>query len=194
MKRIWTVLALLPVALGGCGAATPSSFLPLGRPTDAGAGSALVGDPSPERGGTVRTSQEAVGGNATPHVLGSSSPQAALRRYALAYTNWSASMLHDRERELISLSVGSARSAAALTAASASRTHELVAFDVSNHGVVLTIGPGQGPTRGHWVIVTLEQTTGAGPYAGIPASPHVIVATALRRAQGWVVAEWSPQS
>lgn len=65
--------------------------------------------------------------------------------------------------------MGAARLAAEQTAASRSVTAALVASHVRNHGVVLSIAPGQGIARGQWIIVTQEQTTGSGPYAGLTA-------------------------
>jgi len=98
------------------------------------------------------------------------------------------------ERHLASLAVGAARLAAEQTAASQSAAAQLAANHVQDKGVVLAITPGLGPARGQWVIVTQEQTTGTGPYAGLPSSPHVTLARAARLGRGWVVSEWSPRS
>jgi hypothetical protein len=122
------------------------------------------------------------------------SPRAALRRYALAYTNWRAGELPVRERELVKLGVGPARLAAEQTAASASAIASLTASHVENQGVVLTIAPGEGAAGGQWIVVTQEQTSGTGAYAGLPPAPHVTVARVTRVGQGWAVSEWSPRS
>jgi hypothetical protein len=94
-------------------------------------------------------------------------PQGALRRYALAYVNWDAATLVAHERQLAALAIGPARLAALQTAAglgaggSALATHR-----VRNTGTVLAIAPGEGAASGRWVVVTQEQTSGTGAYAG----------------------------
>jgi hypothetical protein len=122
------------------------------------------------------------------------SPRAALRRYALAYTNWRAGDLAAHERELIALAIGAARLAAQQTAASRSATVSLATNRVENKGVILAIAPGEGPAGGQWVIVTQEQTTGTGAYAGLPPAPHVTLARVARVGQGWAVSQWRPKS
>jgi hypothetical protein len=117
-----------------------------------------------------------------------------LGRYALAYTNWQASRLRVHERKLSSLAVGEARLAAQQIAASQSGTASLVANHVQNKGAVLAIAAGRGPARGQWVVVTQEQTTGTGSYAGLPSSPHVTSARVTRIGRGWAVSEWKPSS
>jgi hypothetical protein len=193
-------LLLLPVllAIGGCGAnARSASAPPLGRPIAVGAppvgqAPAPVGDPVPERGGTVPAGL--AGGEDTPAAgASSSSPEAALRRYALAYTNWQAATLVAHERRLAALAVGPARLAALQTAAALGGAGELVVHQVQNTGAVLSIAPGQGAARGRWVVVTQEQTTGTGAYAGLPSSLHVTLARVVRLKGGWVVDEWAPQ-
>ncbi len=130
--------------------------------------------------------------NAPSPGSGGPTPQAALRRYALVYTNWQASTLGAHERRLASLGVGAARLAALQTAASASGAVSLVADHVQNRGVVLAVAPGQGPGHGQWVVVTQEQTTGTGAYAGLPASTHVTLGRVTHVSDEWVVSEWSP--
>jgi hypothetical protein len=150
-------------------------------------------DPLPERDGTVPKSQ--VAKENTP-ATGSTapSPQAALRRYALTYTNWQATSLPGHERQIASLAVGSARLAAEQTAASQSAAAQLASNHVQNKGVVLAIAPGEGPAHGQWVVVTHEQTTGTGPYAGLPPTPHVTLARTERLRRSWAVSEWLPQN
>jgi hypothetical protein len=118
----------------------------------------------------------------------------ALTRYALAYTNWRASQLPARERELAALSIGAARLSASQTAAAQSGAATLAADRVANAGQVVAVAPGEGPDRGQWVIVTEEQTTGSGPYAGLPAGPHVTLARVVHLPGGWTVSTWSPIS
>ena len=91
------------------------------------------------------------------------------------------------------LAVGPARLAALQTAAGLSGAGELIAHQVQNTGAVMTIAPGQGAALGRWVVVTLEQTTGTGAYAGLPSSLHVTLARVVPAGGGWVVDEWAPQ-
>jgi hypothetical protein len=189
--------ALLPA--GGCGAGARSARRsPLGRPIAAGAPAvgqapAPVGDPVPERGGTVPAGL--AGGEDAPAAGAiSSSPEAALRRYALAYTNWQAAGVVAHEHQLAALAVGPARLAALQTAASLRGGGGLVAHQVQNTGAVLAIAPGQGAARGRWVVVTQEQTTGTGAYAGLPSSLHVTLARVVPAGGGWVVWGWWPGS
>lgn len=44
------------------------------------------------------------------------------------------------------------------------------------------------------MIVTREQTTGQGGYAGLPATTHVIYAQLSNSTAGWVVSQWLAQS
>ena len=197
MKRTAIALALALLGLAGCAGSTPSSP-PLGRsfaapPVRASAAPTPAGDPFPERDGIVPVLQGAEE-NAPSSGSLASSPQAALERYALVYTNWRASTLGRHELQLAALAVGPARLAAEQTAASASAATALTADHVRNTGVVLGIAPGQGPARGRWIVVTEERTTGTGPYAGLPPLTHVTVARVQQQGQRWVVSEWAPKS
>jgi hypothetical protein len=122
------------------------------------------------------------------------SPQAALDRYALSYTNWQAASLPSHERQLTALVVGAARLAAEQTAASQSAVTALAADHVQNSGVLLAIAAGQGPAHGQWIVVTDEHTTGTGPYSGLPPSMHVTLARVQQRSRGWIVSEWTPET
>jgi hypothetical protein len=198
MTRARAILLLAFIGLGGCGAATVSTSPPLGRsldvePAPVSPAPVSSSDPPAERGGTLPQSQAAAEKQPIPGSL-APSPQAALSRYALAYTNWQATSLPGHERQLASLAVGAARLAAEQTAASESDAAALAADHVQNKGVVLAIAPGQGPAHGQWVVVTQEQTTGTGPYAGLPPAPHVTLAQTAHVGSGWAVSEWSPRS
>ena len=199
MTRRWTALLLPLVVLGACGGRpTRSTSLPLGRSlgvehTRAGQAPAPTGDPSEERNGMVPQAQAESELKPSPGSL-ARSPEAALIRYARAYTNWQASRLGSHERELASLAVGSARLTAEQTAASQSIVATLAANHVKNEGTVLAIAPGLGTARGQWIVVTYEQTTGTGPYAGLPALAHVTFARAAHVGRGWVVSQWRPTS
>jgi len=197
MKRPTAMLALALLGLTGCARSTPSSP-PLGRPftappVRASAAPTPAGDPLPERDGTVSDQQGAEENTPVPGSL-ASSPQAALLRYALVYTNWRAASLGRHELQLAALAVGPARLAAEQTAASASAAAALAADHVRNTGVVLGIAHGQGPARGSWIVVTEERTTGGGPYAGLPQSAHVTIARVQQWGQGWGVSEWTPET
>jgi hypothetical protein len=194
MTRRWIALLIVPVSLSGCGGHPASgSSSPLGRTLDAEAAStsdtpAPGGDPPAERDGTVPAGQAAKQNTLTAGAL-ARSPRAALERYALACTNWHASGLSAHERQIAALAVGAARLAPEQTATSQSAAAELAADHVQNKGVVLAITPGHGPARGQWVVVTQEQTIGTGPYAGLPAAPHVTLARVTRLERGFAVSD-----
>ncbi|MGA2321557.1 MAG: hypothetical protein ABSG95_12585 [Solirubrobacteraceae bacterium] len=193
------MLLLALVDLSGCnGRSTASTSPPLGRSlgaesTVASQAPAPAGDPPEERNGTVPNGRGVAQNEPKPSAIAPSA-QAALTRYALAYTNWQATSLVAHERELASLAIGAARLAAEQTAASHSAATQLGANHVENKGVVLAIGAGQGPAHGEWVVVTQEQTSGTGPFAGLPPAPHVTLARTARVGSGWAVSEWSPQT
>jgi hypothetical protein len=199
MRRPRSALLLLLVSMAGCGGgSTATSSTPLGRSLGAGdepisRAPAPTGDPAGERNGTVAPGQATAENRPAPRSL-APSPRAALLRYALIYINWRASSLPARERELASLAIGEARLAAQQIAGSRSGAAELAADHVQNNGVVLAITPGQGPAHGRWVVVTEEKTVGAGPYAGLPWSPHVTLAWTAHLGTGWAVSEWTPRS
>jgi hypothetical protein len=194
--------AALAFALSGCGAADPSSA-PLGRALDApraavaGSPTAAVatpaGDPPHERGGHVPSAAAATEDRPASAGL-ARSPIAALTRYSLRYTNWRASQLAEREHQLASMSVGAARLSAEQTAAGGSDAVALAAHNVANAGQVVAVAPGEGRDRGQWVIVTWERTTGSGPYAALPAGPHVTLARVARVDGRWAVSAWDPVS
>lgn len=98
------------------------------------------------------------------------------------------------ERRLASLAIGAARLTAEQLAASNSVTAELAVNHVQNKGVVLAITPGQGSARRQWIVVTEEQATGTGPYAGLPPTLHVTLAHTERLGRGWVISSWTPRT
>jgi len=193
----------LALALAGCGSPRVEST-PLGRPLAGPAAppsaqssrrpvATAVGDPPNERGGHITAAAAAAQGRPTRAGL-ARSPTVALTRYALAYTNWRAAELPVRERRLAALSVGTARVSAEQTAAGESGAATLAAHDVANVGQVVAVAPGEGADRGQWVVVTEERTTGTGPYAGLPAGPHVTLARVVHVTGGWAVSAWDPIS
>jgi hypothetical protein len=120
-------------------------------------------------------------------------PQVALERYARVYVNWTADRVAGVQRELATLSAGQARAQALQAAASYTRDQTLTQSNVANSGHLVAITPSV-PTPGQWVLVTSEQTSGTGEYAGLPSTLHVIYAQVTRTPSGWVVSEWAPQN
>jgi hypothetical protein len=64
---------------------------------------------------------------------------------------------------------------------------------VANSGHVVAITSSI-TTPGQWVLVTSEQTTGKGDYAGLPPTLHITYAQVTRASSGWIVSEWAPQN
>lgn len=188
-------LALLAIAVGGCGITNPYSQTTTAAtaPQTAAALSATVSnaDPVPERGGTIPAADQRQG---LARNAAAATPQAALTRYANLYINWTAQTLAANQRRLAGLSTGQAHAQALQAAASAGNDSTLLASHVQNHGTVLSIAPGQGPIAGSWVIVTQEKTLGQGDYTGLPATPHVTFAQVTHSTAGWIVSQWAPQT
>jgi phage-related minor tail protein len=199
-RRRATATALLGLALAGCGGSIRVTA-PLGRsiaaaptrPAPVAPTRAPVGDPPAERGGTIPAGAQAAEGSVSRAGV-ANSPQLALRRYALAYVNWHASRLEEREHQLVAMSIGAAKQTAQQTAAARSGVAALIASHVANSGQVVAIAPGEGPDAGQWVIVTEEHTTGTGGYAGLPPAPHLTLAQVSHLDGGWVVSAWNPAS
>lgn len=198
--RAIAMTAMVALALAGCGG-SPRDSAPLGRSIAAGPQPALpidptpapTGDPSSEQGGTIPATAKATEDSVSRAGV-ASSPQLALRRYALAYINWRASDLQTREHQLAAISVGPAKLTAQLEAAEHSGADALNADRVVNTGKVVAIAAGEGPDRDQWVIVTLEHTTGTRAYAGLPPGMHVTFAEVRHVDGGWVVSAWDPAS
>ena len=160
-------LLLLALVVAGCGSAHRSASPLLGRSIT----------PSHERAPVAETPAPA---GDPPSERGGT-----IRR---------AAQLPARERELAALSIGTARLTALQTATAGSGAGALVASDVANSGQVIAVTPGEGAAAGQWVVVTQEQTTGRGAYAGLPPGPHVTLARVTRESRGWVVSAWDPAS
>jgi len=179
--------AAVTTSLGRSIAAGPPRPVPV-APTPA-----PVGDPPGERGGKIPAAASVAEDTVIPAGV-AKSPRLVLRRYALVYVNWRAADLRQREHQLVAMSIGAAKLVAEQTAAAQSGTAALIADGVANSGQVVGIAPGEGPDVGQWVIVTLEHTTGTGPYAGLPTTPHVTFARLRHVETGWVVSAWNPAS
>jgi len=198
-------LALLALALAGCGITDPyqtraqkTSSAVSAKSSTAGSTSsttaaAEAGDPPSERGGTIPPAAQAAQ-NQVAGAAPAATPQAALGRYASLYVNWTAANVVAGQRQLAAISLGQARGQALQAAASAARDPELTHSQVANHGQLIALTPGQGAAGAEWVLVTREQTTGQGQYTGLPATLHVIYAQLTHTGNGWVVTRWEPQN
>ena len=187
------------VALAGCGltdpytAKQPSSSVPNSTsPSTTQSTTATNADPVPERGGTIlpgarMTQSQLATGAAQP------TPQSALEQYARLYVNWSARTVAADQRELAAISVDQARAQAQQAATSYAHDQTLQQSDVASSGHLVAITSSI-TTPGQWVLVTSEQTTGKGDYAGLPPTLHVTYAQVTRTSSGWVVSEWAPQN
>jgi hypothetical protein len=187
------------VALAGCGltdpytSTQPSSSVPNSTSTSTMPSAATTNaDPAPERGGTIP-----VGVGAAQRRLatgaGELSPQSALERYARLYVNWSAPTVAVDQRRLAAISVDQARAQALQAAARYAQDETLKQSGVANSGHVVAITSSL-TTPGRWVLVTSEQTTGRGDYAGLPPTLHVTYAQVTHTSSGWIVSEWAPQN
>jgi hypothetical protein len=185
------------VVLAGCGITDP--YIPSRRTSSAATAattprrSQTATDPSEPRPGTPRTT--ATRGVTTGGAKsGARTARQALELYTRLYVNWTSKTIGQRQRELAALSQGTARANALQAAASYSHDQTLTNSRVANSGTVISIGPGDGPERDGWVIVTSERTSGQGDYTGLPATAHVTYAHVIHTPQGWVISQWSPQS
>jgi hypothetical protein len=194
-------LAIITTALAGCGLSDPYTSQQQAsspKPTPAVATTTSTtahvanDDPAPERGGTIPTgAQESQNTPAT--AAGRPTPEGALERYANIYINWTSTTLGRVEDELAAISVTQARAQALQAAAAYGHDSTLQRSRVANSGAVIAIAPGQGPEAGSWVIVTREDTSGVGDYAGLPPTNHITYAQVQHTKGGWVVSSWSPQ-
>ena len=117
---------------------------------------------------------------------GGASPTAvlAVRSFATAYINWTASSVRDDLLRLAARSVGEARSAMTLAAAQTAGDYELHRSGIANSGTVEAIAALAGRPW-QYVVVTRESTTAANSnaYAGLRAAwPPVLWRIARRRA------------
>ncbi len=119
----------------------------------------------------------------------------AVREFATAYINWTAQTVADEMQTLAGESVGQARSAMQLAAASTANDYELQRGGIANSGTVEAIAP----LLGHldeYVVVTREATTATNTtaYAGLLPAWHVAIATVTRvQSGGWALSGWQPE-
>ncbi len=126
---------------------------------------------------------------------GQPSGPAAVRAFALAYINWTASTVTDDMRSLAARSVGQARSAAQLAAAETASDYELRQGGIANSGAVEAVAPLPGASK-RYVVVTRESTTATNTtaYQGLYPAWHVTVASVTEPQPGlWVVSGWQPE-
>lgn len=185
-RSCWLLAALTAWLLAGCGlsdpyyTATTTTTRTAGRTTTS---TIATG----ERDGPTSAPPAKAPAGATQ-----ATPAAALSRYARLYVNWSWQTVTAEARRLAALSIGQAHAQAL---AAAAQPNELLArYAVHNQGQVVAIARGEGPERGRWAVITNEQTSGDGPYQGLPATSHVTWATVQREGGRWVVAGWYPGS
>jgi hypothetical protein len=125
-----------------------------------------------------------------------SSPTRMIQAFANTYINWDAQTVTTHLRALAAASVGQARSAMELGAATAAHDYELQRGGVANSGSVEAVVALQGSAN-RYVVVTREQTTATDStaYQGLRPAWHVTVATVTQLAPGaWVVSGWQPES
>jgi hypothetical protein len=120
----------------------------------------------------------------------------AIRRFATAYINWTATTAAADERALAAQSIGQARSTMVLAAAQTAQDYELRRGGIANRGTVEAIAPLLG-TRNRYVVVTRELTTATNTsaYQGLRPAWHLAIATVTQLSSGrWVVSGWQPES
>jgi hypothetical protein len=182
MTAVRALALMAVVAVCGCGISDPyTEQARTARPAAPGRSDAVTrgghdGPPAP----SARVAARA----------GAPTPQAALARYGAMYVNWTAGTLAGVERRLAAISTGQAHAQALAEAGAPPRS--VSTYAVSNSGQVVAIAPGRGPRRGEWAVITDEQTSGDGPYQGLPATSHATWATVRRHRTGWVVSGWYP--
>jgi hypothetical protein len=124
------------------------------------------------------------------------SPVAAIRAFATAYINWTASSVSEQLSALAAQSIGQARSAMQLAAAQTQGDYELQRGGIANSGTVEAVAPLSG-RGGRYVVVTLESTTATNTtaYQGLQPAWHLTVATVtLLRGRQWVLSGWQPEN
>ncbi len=120
----------------------------------------------------------------------------AIDAFATAYINWSASTVASDMRALAAASVGQARSAMELAAASTAQDYELRRGGIANSGRVEAVAALIG-SNDQYVVVTRELTsaTNTTAYQGLRPAWHVTLATVAEvRAGEWVLSGWQPES
>jgi hypothetical protein len=220
--RLGVVVAVAAVALLGCSGLAPprSSTAISGAATSATATSATATSGAATSGAATfaRATSAAATSAATvtarvaeaekthEYVSGPSARQRAdrssassvraIEAFATAYINWRASTVAADMRALAAASVGQARSAMALAAATTAGDYELRRGGIANNGTVEAVAPLSG-SHGEYVVVTREETsaTNTAAYQGLRPAWHITLATVVAAGAGqWVVSGWQPES
>jgi len=177
------VLGGVATVLGAGGCSDPYAA----QKVSAGTGSSSIQNvgepPAPAR------RQDGAGGVFDPQAT----PQAALRRFATVYANWSYRTLGRDQALLASMSVGAARLAERQAAESTRADTTLTRARLANRGAAISVSEDLARSA-WWIVVTQEQTSGGGEYEGLAPKPHVSLAQVARVGGGWAVSQWLPQS
>jgi hypothetical protein len=180
------LIAACAIALAGCSLDDPSTTT-----SSTGATTPTTATMTSEDGlsGSASVAGSAARPSPRSTALSAPTPQAALRRFARVYVNWSARYLKQVASRLAAMSTGQARAQALQLA---TRAAALERYEVANSGTVVAVARGEAQQRGRWAVVTRETTSGTGPYAGLPTTSHVAWAAVARRRGGYVVSGWYP--
>jgi len=174
MRRIVVALA---VACGlatasGCGVADPyAGGLPGPAPTTAGPASTAAGATAPEPGAASTRSRDAV-----------------VRRFAEAWSNWTAHDLAAQRRVLASLAVAPLATQLRRDAEQATRDDLERVSTASSTGRLVGVLPQRDGTL---VVVTYETAKADGAVHGQPAY-DVYVADGRQTPEGWRLSRWEP--
>jgi hypothetical protein len=181
------VAGALSIALAGCG-------LDVAPPGTATHGTATAGPGSSTVARANRTHEVPTPARPERASRGWPTGAAAVRAFAAAYVNWTATTVASRLRALARESTGQARATLVLQAHEVGADGELRRGRITNAGTVEAVAPLPGAGR-RYVVVTRERTSAAddAAYRGLAPEWHVSVATAARIAGGWVVSGWQPE-
>jgi hypothetical protein len=170
-------------------------------------GCALTSSPEPTRSSSTASQRSKLAQAQATHEYPSRAPSQrvqaaapsaieAVAIFATAYINWDASTISADLRGLAARSIGQARAAMQLAAASTPQDYELRRGGIANSGEVKAIAPLAGSPN-HFVVVTLERTTATrtSAYAGLRPAWHLAIATVTSVHGGrWVVSGWQPEN
>jgi hypothetical protein len=173
------------LAVAGCGALGPSG--PSG-PSHPGPSKVAIAQRTHEYPASAAARQTVIGG--------ARGAEQAVRAFATAYINWTASTVARDLLVLAAESIGQARSATELAASETASDYELRRGGVANSGTVEAVAPLAGG-GGRYVVVTRERTTATATnaYQGLAPAWHVTIATATQLAPGrWVLSGWQPEN
>jgi hypothetical protein len=117
-------------------------------------------------------------------------PETTLERGALLYGNWTSASAASRLRQMAALTIGQAH--AEVSQAAAQALTDWQQSGVRSRATVEATSVKEAGQRRSALVVTRERVTGPDlPQAGWRY--RVTTATLERRADGWVIAQWTPQ-